>query len=256
METCKVNSILMAYERTGTGPPLLLVHGYPLDHSIWEPVIPLLQDTFELILPDLRGFGQSEVASAGYSIEDMADDLAGLLNHLQIERVYIAGHSMGGYIALAFARLFPQRVQGLALVASHPYADPPDRKDARYITARAVLEQGVEIVATSMPEKLTNDGELQQRLAQLIRQQPPESVAGALKAMAERSDLTAFLSGVEFPFVVVHGMRDELFPVDFGQSAHDLISSVLVTGLPDVGHMPMMEAPLVTAEALKSFLSV
>ena len=103
MEVVQINGIQQAYTRAGQGEPLVLVHGYPLDHTIWYDMVSFLEDDFTLILPDLRGFGLSGISEAQYAIADVASDIAGLLDHLGVEKTYIAGHSMGGYVALAFA---------------------------------------------------------------------------------------------------------------------------------------------------------
>src|SRR5512141_595906 len=118
MTKANIDGINLAYARRGEGSPLVLIHGYPLDHSIWDEVAPLLEHDFELIIPDLRGFGQSDVMQADQSILDYASDIAGLLTHLNIKKAYLAGHSMGGYVALAFARAYEERVTGLAMISS------------------------------------------------------------------------------------------------------------------------------------------
>src|SRR5512147_1809966 len=143
METLTVNGIRIAYERRGTGTPLVLLHGYPLDHHLWDKVAPLLGDTFELILPDLRGFGGSSTVDSFYTMEDIASDIAALLDHLGIQKAAIVGHSMGGYVALAFARLSPERVSGLGLVSSQALADPEERKQGRYKSAAEVADKGI-----------------------------------------------------------------------------------------------------------------
>src|SRR5512141_994323 len=142
IEKVNIDGINIAYARRGTGVPLVLIHGYPLDHSIWDNVVPLLERNFDVIVPDLRGFGRSDVMEADDSIVDYASDIAGLLTHLKIQKAYLAGHSMGGYVALAFAREYEPRVAGLAMVSSQVLADPPERKEARYATAKQVAAQG------------------------------------------------------------------------------------------------------------------
>ncbi len=118
MDTLEINGIRLAYDRRGKGKPLVLLHGYPLDHHLWDEVVPLLEDQFDIILPDLRGFGRSSTVDSFYTMEDIASDIAGLLDSLGIQKAAIVGHSMGGYVALAFARLYPGRVTGLGLVSS------------------------------------------------------------------------------------------------------------------------------------------
>src|SRR5574339_413099 len=150
MAKIQVNGIELAYTRQGQVTPLVLLHGYPLDHHLWDDVAPLLEETFDLILPDLRGFGGSSTVDSFYSMEDMASDIAALLDHLGIQKTAIAGHSMGGYVALAFARLYPERLRGFGLVSSQVLPDPPDRKEGRYKSAADVAENGIASVVATM----------------------------------------------------------------------------------------------------------
>jgi pimeloyl-ACP methyl ester carboxylesterase len=251
-----VNGIELAFERHGRvdRTPLVLIHGYPLDHTIWNPVVPLLENDFDLILPDLRGFGQSGTVQARYSLTDMAADIAGLMDFLNINKAVIAGHSMGGYVALAFARAYPQRVHGLGLVASQAIADPSERKAARYQLAERVEADGVGEVGESMPGLLTADTDLQAALKRLILRQPPESVAAALRAMADRPDSTDILPNFEFPVVIIHGLEDKLIPVERARDVRTAVKEGSLVEIESAGHMPMMEAPQITAEALKTLL--
>jgi 3-oxoadipate enol-lactonase len=254
MEKVSVNGAQIAYTRKGSRKHLVLVHGYPLDHTIWDEVVPMLANDFDVILPDLRGFGESDVIEEPYKITDMAADIAGLLDQIGIEKTAIAGHSMGGYISLAFARAYPDRVLGLGLVASQAPADPPERAQGRYEAAAEILKTGVEPVAESMPAKLTPDERVQAFVRSLIAAQPPAALAGALKAMAERDDSTSILSGFMFPVVLVHGAADELIPV---QRAHEIKAAIphaTLMELSGVGHMPMMENPEAIVTALKKLL--
>ena len=255
MEKANINGIQIAYMRKGTGKPLVLVHGYPLDHTIWDEVLPLLENDFDIILPDLRGFGQSSVVESQYKITDMAEDIVGLLDHLEIERVAIAGHSMGGYVSLAFANAYPRRVIGLGLVASQASADPPERKQGRYEAAEEIMKTGVQPVAESMSAKLTPDERVQAYVRGLIAEQQPAGLAGALKAMAERDDSTPILSSFQFPVVLIHGEADELIPVQRAQKIKSVIPQATLVELSGVGHMPMMENPQATAATtLKNLL--
>lgn len=254
MEAIQINGIEQAYSRSGQGMPLVLIHGYPFDHTIWYDMVPFLENDFELILPDLRGFGLSGVVESPYTIADMASDIAGLLDHLDIEMAYIAGHSMGGYIALAFARQYPERVLGLGLVSTRAVADTPEQKQGRYAAAEEVLRSGVQPVAESMPAKLTPDERVQAFVRSLIAAQRPAGLAGALKAMAERDDSTSVLSSFKFPVVIVHGEEDELISLQRAQEIKAVIPHATLTELSGVGHMPMMENQQATATALKNLL--
>ena len=143
MEKVKVNGINIAYERRGRGEPLVLIHGYPLDHTTWNELTSLPENDFDLIIPDLRGMGQSDALDKTYTVVDLASDIAGLLDHLKVQKAFIAGHSMGGYVALAFARTYPNRVRGLGMISSQVLADPPERKEGRYKTAAEVAKKGI-----------------------------------------------------------------------------------------------------------------
>ena len=254
MEALQINGIQQAHTRFGQGTPMVLIHGYPFDHTIWYDMVPFLENDFELLLPDLRGFGLSGVVESPYTIADMASDIVGLLDHLDIEKAYVAGHSMGGYIALAFAQQYPKRVLGLGLVSTRAIADTPEQKQGRYAAAEEVLRSGVQPVAESMPAKLTPDERVQAFVRSLIAAQRPAGLVGALKAMAERDDSTAVMSSFKFPVAVIHGDADDLIPVQRAQEIKAAIPHATLMELSGVGHMPMMENPQATATALKSLL--
>jgi len=251
MEKIQVNNITLAYKRLGNGSPLMLIHGYPLDHTIWNDAAELLKNDFDLILPDLRGFGQSTTVETPYTMSDMADDLAGLLDHLGVEKVALAGHSMGGYVALAFVKKHPQWVSGLGLVASQAAADTPERKALRYETADEVSKKGAGVVAEGMTPKLSADAGVQAFVRSLMERQTPSAVIGALKAMAEREDTLSYLSSVSFPVALIHGDMDTLIPVERAREIKAVLPSAQLTELQGIGHMPMMESPVGTADGLR-----
>jgi len=251
METIHVNGIRLAYERRGSGAPMVLLHGFPLDHHLWDDVAPLLSDTFELIIPDLRGFGGSSTVDSFYVMEDFAADIAVLLDQLQIQKAAIVGHSMGGYVALAFTRLYPERVTGLGLISSQVVADAPDRKEGRYKSAAEVADKGIGSVVATMTPKFTSDARLQEFARQSMEQQQPAAYIGALKAMAERVDSTPLLSSLNIPVVLVHGDADSLIPIDRAREVKAAVPKAHLVEISGAGHMPMMESPEQTAGALK-----
>jgi pimeloyl-ACP methyl ester carboxylesterase len=251
MEKVSVNGIQLACTRRGDGPPLVLLHGFPLDHHLWDEVVPLLADTFDIILPDLRGFGESTIIDSNHSMDDYASDIAGLLDQLEIQKASIVGHSMGGYVALAFARLYPDRVSGLGLVSSQVLADPPERKEGRYKSAADVAANGIGGVVETMSPKFTADERLQSYARASMERQPPAAYIGALKAMAGRADSRSLLSTFHFPVVVIHGDSDSLIPIDRAREVKAALPQAHLVEIPGVGHMPMMEAKEKTAEALK-----
>ena len=251
MEKIKVNGIEIAYVLRGLGNPLVLLHGYPLDHHIWDEIIPLLEEDINLIIPDLRGFGESTTVDTPFTMDDYASDIARLLDMLGIQKTAIVGHSMGGYVALAFARLYPKRVRGLGLVSSQVLADPPEGKERRYKIATEVEQNGTGGVVEVMTTKFTADPHLQAFARASMEKQKPAAYIGALKAMAERMDSTSLLSTFTFPVVLIHGDADALIPVDRAREVKAALPNAHLVEISGAGHMPMMEAKEKTAEALK-----
>jgi pimeloyl-ACP methyl ester carboxylesterase len=246
MEKIRVNDIELAYIRRGKGTPLVLLHGYPLDHHLWDDIVPLLEDTFDLILPDLRGFGESTTVNSTYTMDDYASDIAGLLDHLSIQKAAIAGHSMGGYVALAFARIHPERVSGLGLVSSQVLADPLDRKEGRYKSAADVSEKGIDGVVETMAPKFSADERFQAVARETMQRQQPAAFIGALKPMAERMDSTPCSHPSNSRWSSSMVKRTRSFP----STAHASLKAVPrahLVELKEAGHMPMMESKRETA---------
>lgn len=253
MQQLTVNGIQMAFERSGSGTPLVLIHGFPFDHSAWDALLPHL-DGVDVIRPDLRGFGESAVVDGAYNIEDMATDVVGLLDALNIQKAVFVGHSMGGYVALAIARKYTAMVSGLGLVATQALPDAPERKAGRYATAEQVGSLGPIVVADVMAPKLSANPQHADALHALILRQPAAGIMGALAAMAERPDSTDLLSTFHFPVAIVVGLADELIPVERSREMKAAIPHATLTELASVGHSPMLEAPAATAQALKGGL--
>ncbi len=254
MQQLTVNGIQMAFERSGNGGvPLVLIHGFPLNHTTWMALLPHLNGA-DVILPDLRGFGESAVVDGAYSITDMADDVIALLDALLIEKAAFVGHSMGGYIALAIARKHKERVAGLGLVSTQALADTPEGKAKRYATAQQVGELGPVVLADAMPAKLSANPQHAAALRELILLQPAAGMMGALAAMAERPDSTDLLASFNFPVAIVHGLADGLIPVERSREMLSAIAGATLTELANVGHSPMLEAPVETAKALTASL--
>ena len=250
----RIDGLNIAYARAGAGIPLVLLHGYPLDRSIWDLLLPLLEHDFDLLMPDLRGFGESDVADPGRSLASYAADVLALMQQLGLIKAHVVGHSMGGYVALAFARHYPESTAGIGLVSSQTAADPPERKAGRYASARRILAEGVAPVAETMSAQLTGVPAIQASLRKLILGQRPAGLAFALEAMAERPDSTAVVTSSAKPVVIVHGDADALIAVDRAREIKDALPAAHYVELGGVGHMPMLEDPRAVAHALRYFL--
>ncbi len=254
METAKLPRAMIQFQRCGYGTPLVLLHGFPLDSGIWSPVVPMLEKDFELILPNLRGFGGSLSNAAEYSLSDMADDVIQLLDHLGIEKAVLAGHSMGGYIALAIAKSYPDRLLGLELISTQVLPDTSERRQSRYQAAAQVEELGLEPLVKNMAEQLTLDSSLREALSNIMRNQTKAGVIGALRGLAERPDQTSTLVHLQKPVVIVHGDVDLLISVDRAREMKELKPDSVLVVIPKAGHMPMMENPVETAASFRGLI--
>lgn len=241
------------YVTLGQGTPLMLVHGFPLNHTIWNETAALLEDGAQVILPDLPGHGQSPVVEP-VSMDSMADGLAAILDALGIEKVVLAGQSMGGYVCLAFARRHPQRLAGLGLVCTQAAADSPEKQLARLAQAEQTLTEGNQRVAESMSTVLTNRPEMATELRRLMSTTPAAGMAAAMRAMAERAEMSAFLPQISVPALVIAGLADAIIPVERAREMAASLPDAQLVELEGVGHSPMMEAPQATAEALLGLL--
>jgi pimeloyl-ACP methyl ester carboxylesterase len=248
------NGEIMNYLRTGSGHPLLLLHGFPLDNTTWQPLLPHLTAHFDVILPDLAGLGHSPLPRPDTHLTDMAAALADLLRGLGLPRAFVAGHSMGGYVALAFARQSPEMLLGLGLISTQALPDNPERQAARHQTAAEVAAKGPTVVADAMAAKLSADPAHEPLLRETILRQPVPGIINALKAMAGRSDSSDLLLGLDCPVSIIHGLDDALIPPERAREMKTLLPNAYLTELPGVGHMPMLESPVATAGALKKLL--
>jgi pimeloyl-ACP methyl ester carboxylesterase len=255
MEKIRLKNVTLAFDRRGSGSPLLLIHGFPLDRSVWTQLSTRLESNFDVIMPDLPGFGDSSIPQGDTTIDQMAADLAELLDGLNIPATYLAGHSMGGYVALAFAHAYPHRVLGLGLLGSQATPDSPESKAGRFATAEQVGLKGANAVA-GMAEKLSANPSLAPYFREIILRQRPAGIIAALKAMAGRADATKFVGEFNFPVILVHGQADVLIPPERARELKALVPQAILLELPGVGHSSMLEAPDETAQALLKFLNL
>lgn len=238
----KLNDIMTNVEIVGNGKPILLLHGLGLDHSIWMPMAQLYQDQAQFILPDLRGHGQTETGDAKGTIEQFADDLAMLVSAIKLEKVVLGGHSMGGYVALAFAEKFPDLLSGLVMIASNARVDPPDKKAVRLADAEAVLSQGSQVVAHSLAPRLSNDEGIVQTMTALIMKTEDVGLSNVQKAIANRPARLNLLSELACPVLAVAGKDDKISTLEFSREMAEKATEGHFVAIPGAGHMPMLEA--------------
>jgi pimeloyl-ACP methyl ester carboxylesterase len=257
-----VGQIALNVEVAGSGPPLVLVHGFPLDHQMWQAQIEGLADAYQVIAPDLRGFGGSDVTRGTVTMPQMADDLAGLLDVLQVRQpVTLAGLSMGGYVAWQFALRHRPRLARLILCDTRAQADTPEAAAARLALAERVLAEGAAVVAQTLLPKLfapatyTQKPELVAAMREVILRTHPEGIAAALRGMAQRPDVRPLLGQIDVPALVLGGEEDAISPPDeMRQIARELPQGTWVP-IPHAGHMAPCEQPDRVNQAIRRFLA-
>jgi len=246
-----------AFGREGS-PAVALLHGWPLDRTMWSEVAPRLADAgFRVLCPDLPAYGQSPALPEDrWTVEAYAEEVAAFLRGTGAERVAVAGHSFGGYVALALAHADRDLIAGLGLVSSRTTADTEAGRAGRFATIEKVRAQGSQALLPDLAGKLLAPAApdvLRVRATQMIQAAPPQAVIAGLAAMAARPDRTVVLESLPRPLLVLHGDADQLIPVAEAPKPSRQAGPLDRIVLPGIGHMPMWEAPARTAEALQAW---
>jgi 3-oxoadipate enol-lactonase len=264
-----VDGVTLSLEDRGSGPPIVLLHGFPLDHSMWNAQIDELSGHFRIVAPDLRGFGQSRLgeddAENGVPMDGYAADVAALLDWLAIqEPVVLVGFSMGGYAAWQFALRWPERLRGLVLCDTRAAGDSDEARANRLKMAEAAMQAGNSSPALAMLPKLfapeTHEArpDLVQQVRAIIERQSAEAVAAAQRGMARREDVQGRLAEIKCPALCIVGVEDAISPP---KEMHWIATTLAVPDVRDVrlvevenaGHMAPMENPAAVTEAIAEF---
>ena len=248
MKTSSEKFALHFHEK-GRGLPLPLIHGFPFSSRMWDRQLDSLSQTARVLTPDLPGFGETP-ASSSTSVEKLAEDCAALLDALgSSEPAVIGGLSMGGYIALAFVRLFPTRVRGLILASTRAGADSAEGKANRDKSIAQVKESGPSSVIAAMHPKLlapstySEQAALTEELKEIMQESSSEGVVAALTAMRDRPDSTPLLGKISVPTLVIHGKEDAIIPPSEAQLIAAEIPHSELHLIEKAGHLPNMEQP-------------
>lgn len=253
------------YEEKGTGEVLLMIHGFPFDHTMWDEVRELLSDTFRVVTPDLRGMGKSPVVESQKvaTMAELADDLAELLDQLGVEQCIYCGLSMGGYVGWEFWQRHSERLKKLILCDTNASADTPENAAQRLVVAdRVEEEKSVAFLAESMATKLMTPQTLAEKPAvvakyrQMVEENAPLGVAAVARGMARRQDFRPRLKEVDCPVLVLTGESDVLSPPETMRELADALPHGYFTAIPQAGHLVPMENPLAVAAAIRHFTQV
>lgn len=261
METQIVNGVRLALVDRGFGTPLVLAHGFPMDHAMWNAQIDSLSKSHRVIAVDLRGFGQSEATDYPTTMEQFADDLTAVLDARRVnEPVVLCGLSMGGYIAFAFWRRYAARLRGLILCDTRAEADSPETVAARRATAQRVLVEGAGVLVEGMAARLfakatpQNQPELVEELRCMAERCSARGLAAASLGMALRPDSTAILGEIRCPTLVIVGQEDAISPPEEMRGIAGTIPNTQFVEVPGAGHLSPMERPAEVNAAIETFL--
>ena len=265
MSTCRIRNTDWHYREQGQGIPLVLIHGFPLDHRIWAAQLAGLSDCCRVIAVDLKGFGES-VSTEVFTMESLADELHQLLAQIGALPCVIGGLSMGGYVALAFAEKFAGDLKGFILIDSKSEADPRAAKENRQKLAELAMHGGaahsgaVPVAAQMLPKMLAPStfGEkpkVVKTLQQIMEGVPPVTIANACYAMRDRPDRTSILSSFTFPSLIVLGELDAFIPASLGEAMKQLMPRGQLALIPKAGHMPPLEQPEALNEVVRQFMA-
>ena len=248
--------------RAGSGTPVLLVHGFPLDHSMWTNQTHALSSEYQVIAPDLRGFGKSAGTSSPVTtMAEFADDLASLIISLNLGNpVTFCGLSMGGYIAWQFFDRHRELLDRLILCDTKASADSNEAKDVRLTTADRVLKEGSDFLADSMVEKLFSPAtraeqpDLVSQTQAVIRSTSAQAIAAAQRGMADRPDMTGMLTSIDIPTLVIVGEEDAITTSREMKSVAEQIPDAQFVEVQRAGHMAPLEQPDQVNSAIRGFL--
>jgi len=257
----QINGISLAYGDRGTGLPLIFLHAFPLNRTMWAPQEEALSPRFRIITVDLRGHGESDAPLWHYTLEQAADDVRALMDHLSIGQAVLVGLSMGGYVLFSFYRKYPDRAKGLVLADTKAQADTVDGKEARFQMAQIAYRKGPAAIADIMipkllsPNTVTTNPDLVRTVRTMIEGNQISGIAGDLMAMAERPDSTSFLQDVTCPTQLIVGERDLATPPPEAKLMADLIPGSRLTVIPDAAHLANMEQPEAFNHIVHAFAS-
>ncbi|WP_234737060.1 alpha/beta fold hydrolase [Tellurirhabdus bombi] len=238
-----------------TKPTLVLIHGHGVDSSVWDDVVAQLAGEYSIIKPDFSRLSEHE------TIEAYAERLYSLLQGAQVNSCVVIGHSMGGYIALAFAEQHPEMILGLGLFHSTAFADDESKKEKRQSDVKALEEQGSKVFIEKVMPNMLGDSykkskqEATDVLIEKFSNLPAEALAAGVKAIAGRPDRTGVLKNASFPVLIIAGREDSVIPFEKSEALFDLPQNARPVVLETSGHLGMIEAPEEAVKIIRKFMS-
>ncbi len=248
------------YLDSGSGPVVVLIHGFPLDHRMWAAQIPVLEKFCRVIAVDLPGYGRSALPHEPLSISGYSEAIAAIIAAEKIEKVTLVGLSMGGYVCWEFAAQFPEHVSRLIACNTRAAGDTLATAKARRLSAQYVRDKGTAALLADMltrliaPQTIDESPLVVANIQAIMQIASPESVSATLLALADRSDNRPLLPKLKFPILVVAGEFDVITPADEMRKMSTTLDHAKFTIVPECGHLPPMEQPDRFNEVLVNFL--
>ncbi len=258
MNTCIFNNKPIAYTRSGEGPCIALVHGFPMDSRVWQNLITGLEGRFTVVALDLPGFGQSAQLDSTHSMPLMAAAIKAVLDKENIRELVLAGHSMGGYVSLAFAAVYPKMLKGLAMIHSRATGDDEKGKEGRNLAIEKVKSDKNAFLENFVPplfdpEFAANSPDVVADCLSLTKDQTKEAIVAALAGMRDRTGSLEVLMQLQIPVLFVLGKNDSLMPPASIMAQASLAAHAELLLLDKVGHMGFYENPKVILGVLGGF---
>jgi 3-oxoadipate enol-lactonase len=247
------------YRDEGSGMPVIFIHAFPLDQRMWDEQVEALRDRYRVVTFDVRGLGNSTADEGERTMFEMASDGRELMKRLSIDRAVIVGLSMGGYIALAFYRDYPDSVRALVLANTRAAADTDEGRERRVKSAERAEREGASAIADDMTPvafasaTLETRPDLVRRMRAMIEANSSSGIAAAQRAMAGRKDSTDLVSKMDFPVLIIAGSDDKLTPVAEMESLSRLIPTARLEVIQSAGHLSNLEQPAEFNRLLKDF---
>jgi len=255
-----VNGISFEDSGPRDGIPVVFIHGFPFDRTMWELQMKEAGKIRRALAYDVRGHGRSEAGDGQYSVELFVDDLVALLDHLRVDRAVLCGLSMGGYIALRAAERQPERLSGLVLCDTKSSPDTDEAKIKRAAAITAVKKYGVPKFAEEFIKAVLTENTLKTKpaiassLLNSVLGNSPLGISGALLAMAARTDTPAALAKIAVPALILVGEHDKITPPSAAEAMLKALPKAEMHVIPGAAHMSNLENPAVFNEKLLAFL--
>src|SRR5271166_2168050 len=259
MATLRSGDAQRFYETTGSGPDVVLLHPFPLNHHFWDAVVPQLGTRYRLVLPDLRAHGGSEAGDGPVTMPKLADDLDRLCRELAITRAIFVGVSIGGYVLFEFLRRYRARVAALVLANTRAGAETPEGRAARLQIAEKVESEGSAAFIEDLLQKLlskttlTNRPDIVDAARVMAQKMSPSGIAQVQRGMADRVDSIPTLATINIPTLVIAG-EDDSVPLRELELMHQRIAGSQYRVIPRAGHYAAMEQPAEFGRLLRTFL--